>query len=86
MARRAYGACVNTVGTTFVCSGAETAQQTITLDDANVLTVPGFSVITADPRAVSITGDGASPIPTLMLRPSRRRLPRSTSAPTAIMA
>src|SRR5688572_788646 len=59
--RRAYGACVNTVGSTFECSGAETTQQNIlNIDNATVLTVPpGFSVNTADPIAVQITGDGA---------------------------
>ena len=31
----------------------------ITFDDATVSTAPGFSVVTADPRSVSITGDGA---------------------------
>jgi hypothetical protein len=56
---RTYAACVNTVGTTFECSGAETTQQNITTNNANVLTLPGFSVITGDARAVNISADGA---------------------------
>jgi hypothetical protein len=56
---RAYGACVAGTPPNFICSGANANQQTITLDDATVSTVAGFSVVTLDPRAVSISGDGA---------------------------
>ena len=57
---RAYAACANSGGSTYQCSGANVTQQSITLvDDADVSTVPGFSVVTGDPRAISITGDGA---------------------------
>ena len=57
--RRAYAACVAGTPPTFVCSGANAAQQTITLNDATVSTVPGFSVNTAAGAAIRITGDGA---------------------------
>ncbi|MGE0503562.1 MAG: autotransporter domain-containing protein [Rhizobiaceae bacterium] len=57
--RRAYAACVvTTPPNVFECSNAETAQQTIAIDDATVTTNPGFSVNTADPFAVTITGNG----------------------------
>jgi hypothetical protein len=56
---RAYAACVAGTPPNFICSGANASQQTIAFDDATVSTVPGFSVVTLDPRAVSITGDGA---------------------------
>ena len=56
---RAYGACVAGTPPNFTCSGANTTQQTITFDDAAVSTVPGFSVVTTNSHAVSITGDGA---------------------------
>jgi outer membrane autotransporter protein len=57
--RRAYAACVAGTPPTFVCSGANAAQQTINLDDATASTVAGFSVNTAAGDAISITGDGA---------------------------
>ncbi len=57
--RRAYAACVAGTPPTFVCSGANAAQQTITLNDATVSTVAGFSVNTAAGDAIRITGDGA---------------------------
>jgi hypothetical protein len=58
-ARSARAACVNSGGSTYSCSGANTTQQTINANNAAVSTVPGFSVITTDPRAVSIARDGA---------------------------
>jgi hypothetical protein len=57
--RRAYAACDPATPPNFICSGVNNTQQTITFDDATVTTVPGFSVITADPFAVTVTGDGA---------------------------
>jgi hypothetical protein len=57
--RRAYGACVAGTPPNFVCSDANATQQTIAFANATVSTVPGFSVVTADLRAVSITGHGA---------------------------
>ena len=57
--RRAYGACVNSGGSTFQCSGANITQQTITANNASVSTVAGFSVNTAAGNAITITGDGA---------------------------
>jgi hypothetical protein len=60
--RRAYAACVNTVGSTYVCSGANAATQAITGPNANnasVSTLAGFSVNTAAGNAITITGDGA---------------------------
>ena len=56
--RRAYGACVNSGGSTFQCSGAEFTTQTINANDASVSTVAGFSVNAAG-HAIMITGDGA---------------------------
>ena len=44
--RRAYGACVNTGGSTFQCSGAEVTPQAIIANNAAVSTLPGFSVTT----------------------------------------
>jgi len=57
--RRAYGACVNSGGSTYQCSGANAATQTITANNAAVSTLPGFSVTTAAGNAITITGDGA---------------------------
>ena len=34
--RRAYGACVNTVGSTYVCSGANITTQAIATNNASV--------------------------------------------------
>ena len=56
--RRAYAACVITGGSTYLCSGANVAPQTITANNATVSTVAGFSVNAAG-RGVSITGNGA---------------------------
>jgi uncharacterized protein with beta-barrel porin domain len=60
--RRAYGACVNTVGSTYVCSGYNNTTQLINganANNASVSTVAGFSVNTAAGNAITITGDGA---------------------------
>jgi uncharacterized protein with beta-barrel porin domain len=60
--RRAYGACVNTGGSTYQCSGANVTTQNINGPNANnaiVSTDPGFSVNTAAGNAITITGDGA---------------------------
>ncbi|MDB5578459.1 MAG: hypothetical protein JWR80_3635 [Bradyrhizobium sp.] len=62
--RRAYGfgGCVNTVGSTYQCSGAAVLTQNIigvNASNANVSTVAGFSVTTAAGNAITITGDGA---------------------------
>jgi outer membrane autotransporter protein len=56
---RAYAACVNSGGSTYSCSGAETTTQTINADNATVSTVDGFSVNTSSGDAIHITGDGA---------------------------
>jgi hypothetical protein len=57
--RRAYAACVNTGGSTYQCSGAETTTQTISANNAAVSTLAGFSVNAAAGNAITITGDGA---------------------------
>ena len=57
--RRAYGACVNSGGSTYTCSGANATAQTINANDAAVSTVAGFSVTTLFGNAITITGDGA---------------------------
>ncbi|WP_305711916.1 autotransporter domain-containing protein [Bradyrhizobium sp.] len=57
--RRAYAACVNSGGSTYQCSGANAATQTITANNASVSTVAGFSVNTAALNAITITGNGA---------------------------
>lgn len=54
--RRAYGACVNTTGSQWECSGAS-AGQIIIDDDADVSTVAGFSV-TAIGTGLGIIGNG----------------------------
>ncbi|SDN04826.1 autotransporter domain-containing protein [Afipia sp. GAS231] len=57
--RRACGACLNPVGSTFQCSGAEVTTQNITANNAAVSTLPGFSVTTVGGKAITINGDGA---------------------------
>lgn len=52
-------ACINTGGTNWVCSGAETAAQDINQNSATVTTTPGFGVNTSDSVALHIHGDGA---------------------------
>jgi uncharacterized protein with beta-barrel porin domain len=56
--RRAYADCVNSGGSTYLCSGATVTQQTINANNASVSTAAGFSVNTPDSRGISITGDG----------------------------
>src|ERR1700676_5312553 len=61
--RRAYGdasggACVNSGGSTYQCSGAATVNvttQTITANNASVSTVAGFGVNTPAGNAITIT-------------------------------
>ncbi|WP_144295952.1 beta strand repeat-containing protein [Ancylobacter novellus] len=55
--RRAYAACVPAGGSSFICSGASTGQS-ISAANADVSTLPGFSVTTASSNALSITGSG----------------------------
>lgn len=55
--RRAYAACVPAGGSNFLCSGASTAQS-VSAANANVSTLPGFSVTTVSPNALTITGSG----------------------------
>lgn len=55
--RRAYAACVSVGGSNFECSGASTAQS-ISAANANVFTLPGFSVTTVSSNALAITGSG----------------------------
>jgi uncharacterized protein with beta-barrel porin domain len=57
--RRAYGACVNSGGSTYQCSGANAATQAINANNASVSTVAGFSVNTAAGNAITISGNGA---------------------------
>jgi hypothetical protein len=57
--RRAYGACLPSGGSTYQCSGANAATQTINADNAIVSTVAGFSVNTVAGNGITITGDGA---------------------------
>ena len=54
--RRAYGACVNTTGSQWECSGAS-AGQIIIDDDADVSTLAGFSV-TSFATGLAIIGNG----------------------------
>lgn len=58
---RAYAACANAGGSTYLCSGVETVTQTITADNAAVTMAPGASVDTSAGMgsAIVITGDGA---------------------------
>lgn len=58
---RAYAACANTGGSTYLCSGIETVTQTITADNATVTMAPGASVDTSAGMgsAIVISGDGA---------------------------
>jgi hypothetical protein len=56
---RAHAACtLTTPPNQFTCTAAETTQQTITTDNAQVTTEDGFSVVTGDARALSITAAG----------------------------
>lgn len=55
--RRAYAACVSVGGSNFICSGASTGQS-ISAANANVSTLPGFSVTTVSANALAITGSG----------------------------
>lgn len=59
--QQAFAACVVTSGSTAVCSGTNTASQTVTIDNANVTTTPGFSVDTtaSSGDALTISGAGA---------------------------
>src|SRR6266513_274281 len=57
--RQAYAACVNSGGTTYLCSGANAAAQTVNANEAAVSTAAGFGVNTAVGNAITITGDGA---------------------------
>src|ERR1700724_3930619 len=50
--RRAYGACVNSGGSTYQCSGTEVTTQPITANNAAVSTLPGFSVTTPPANAI----------------------------------
>ena len=56
---RAYGACINSGGSTFQCSAANTTTQTINANNADVSTVAGFSVNTAASYGITITGRGS---------------------------
>ena len=56
---RAYAACVPAGGSNFECSGANLTTQTVNAANANVTTLPGFSVTTGSGNALTITGDGA---------------------------
>jgi uncharacterized protein with beta-barrel porin domain len=59
--RRAYAACVNTVGSTYQCSGANLTTQNVNGPNANnadVSTVAGFSVNAGVGNAITISGDG----------------------------
>ena len=59
-ARSGYAQCVNSGGSTYSCSGANAAGQTISgVNNAAVSTVAGFSVNTALGNALTISGDGA---------------------------
>ena len=58
---RAYAACVNSGGSTYLCSGVETVTQTIAANNASVTMAPGASVDTSAGAgsAIVISGDGA---------------------------
>jgi hypothetical protein len=53
--RRAYAACVGSLGT-YVCSAANVTTQTLTGTPLTVTTLPGFSINTAAGNAFSLTG------------------------------
>jgi hypothetical protein len=59
--RRAYAACVNTIGSNFECSGTNITTQTVNANNANVFTVPGFTVDSTGTGgdALDIIGNGA---------------------------
>ncbi|QIG47332.1 hypothetical protein G5V57_06035 [Nordella sp. HKS 07] len=56
--RQASAACDPSPSPTFLCGGANIVTQAITADNANVSTVPGFSVNAPAGHGISITGDG----------------------------
>lgn len=58
--RQAYAACVNSGGTTYLCSGAETTTQTINVNNAAVTMDTGATVNTSAGagNAITVTGDG----------------------------
>jgi hypothetical protein len=58
---RSYAACVNSGGSTYLCSGIETVTQTVTANDAAVTMAPGASVDTSAGAgsAIVISGDGS---------------------------
>ena len=58
--RNAYAACVGSPAPSFICSGDATVNnvtQTVTYDNADVSTAPGFAVFT-NADALRITGEG----------------------------
>ena len=59
--RRAYGACVNSGGSTYQCSGTEVTTQSIgpNANNASVSTDSTFSVNTPAGNAITINGNGA---------------------------
>jgi hypothetical protein len=59
--RQSQAACVNTGGSTYLCSGAETTTQTITSNNAGVSMDTGAAVDTSagTGNAITVTGDGA---------------------------
>ncbi len=57
--RRAYANCYQSSGATYLCGGAETAEQDINHANASVSTLAGFSVNANANRGIHITGDGA---------------------------
>lgn len=56
--RQAFAACDPTPSPTFLCSGANVVTQTITADNADVSTAPGFDVNAPAGNGIIITGDG----------------------------
>lgn len=55
----AWAQCVNTGGANYLCSGEQTAGQTIAANNASVTTASDFEVDTSDQIALRIRGNGA---------------------------
>src|ERR1700759_5092124 len=56
--RRAYAACVNTGGSTYLCSGANVTQQAIGGTQTTISPPPRVRVNTPDQNALSISSHG----------------------------
>ena len=57
--RRVYASCVNSGGSTYLCSGANASGQYINTNNASVSTAADFNVSTNAGNGITISGDGA---------------------------